>query len=237
MTKFRRPSNHERDPRLYYGQKHLSSIGGFGIGLALMPFHTVDRRLARSLTVSAAAVPASVVRDFGQQRIDGYSSTTGKTLSRVRRVAKNPVVEAYVVVAVNPYTKNRSNMTYAIGVATISIAEIVPANDVPLASLRDMLGTDLTGVVGTFWYGYPEVIGVSRDSDTRNGGLLAGLLLPRMVEIAEGVGSFACTFVASEESGEPDQTVAMREHMRTVATGRFLAPVEDPKVEYDLLVA
>jgi hypothetical protein len=234
MFKFDSGSQLERDPRLFYGQKHLSSIGELGIGLALMPFHAVDRRLARSLTTSAGAVPDTVVRDFGQQRIDGYRTTTGKTLSRVRRVAKNSDVEAYAIVAVNPYTKKRSDMTYALGVATISIAEIVPADDETVASLRDVLGADLTGVVGTFWYGYPEV---SIQSDTRIGGLVAGLLVPRMVEIAEDAGTYACTFVASEASGEPDQTDAMRERMGTVATGKWLSPVDNPAVEYDLLVA
>jgi len=191
MTRFGNSSPRERDPRLYYGQKHISSIGELGIGLALMPFHTVDRRLARSLTVSAGAVPDSVVRDFGQQRLDGYSTTTRKTLKRVRRVAKNSAVEAYAVVAINPYTRKRSDMTYALGVATISIAEIVPRDDIAVPSLRDVLGADLTGVVGTFWYGYPEAIGVSHESDTQIGGLVAGLLVPRMVEIAEGSGTFA----------------------------------------------
>lgn len=223
----------ERDPRLYYGQRCLSDIGDHGQGVSLVPFHAAKRGMARTLTVSAAAVPASVVRDFGQQRIDEYRISTRKTQKKLRGLSRNPDVEAYVIVAVNPHTKKWAHTRYAIGVATIGLAEIVPASGIQTVRLKEVLGEDLTGVVGTFWYGSPEVTHIDNETDERIGELVSGLLVPRMVEIAEGAGTFACTFVAS---GQPDQTNAMRKDMTKIATGKWLEPVSNPSVPYDMLV-
>jgi len=196
------------------------------------------------LTAAARTVPDCVQRDFGRERMSGYQVRTGATYSRIRANSNNSVVEAYVVTGHDPLAKKYKDRCFAFGVATISIARVVPVDSFLDQGLVNVFGQETdgkmrSGVVGTFWFGHGEglIKDVDYDYQAVVGSQIAGLLVPRMVEIANHHRLKACTFVASEESGEPDISSPMREHMTKVATGKWIEPVDNLAVEYDLLVA
>ena len=248
MFNFRKskPTKHEvgveSAQMLHRGQRTLRGVNSDGIGVILLPFADNSIGFADNLTESARCVPQCAVRDFGFGLISAYQQSAGKTLFRLISRSQLLDLEAYTILSVDLNNRRHGEEMYCVGVATITRGRIVPANASLEDGLVEHLGLDADdklqeAVVATFWNGEPKGI-IETDRDRSDiGAQVSQLLVPRTVEIARAECRTACTFVASEASGEPDQTSAMRKRIRKVATGKWLSPVHSPEVDYDLLVA